>query len=150
MGDDLQPKRRNILDDPPTLVSLDELSDSSQSDAEFELPLKLIEEKGKFTVPSTVDEKVDTLIGRMDSFLECFTIMQRKNAKKEKKNDKKFKYLESAHNDLISKVVDSSATTDAQLTALEEKLALSEDANKNLTDKLASLEANHETIGYTA
>lgn len=144
MGDDQQAKRRNILDNPPSLVTLDEISDSSQSDAELDLPLKLLEDKEKPTASLSVDEKVDTLIGRMDRFLECFTIMSKKTAKKDKKTDKKFKSLESAHNDLVSKVVDSTTATDTRLAELEERLALSEDVNKNLSDKLTALETNHD------
>lgn len=37
IGDDQQSKRRNILEDPPSLVTLDEISGSSQSDAELDL-----------------------------------------------------------------------------------------------------------------
>lgn len=80
----------------------------------------------------------------MDRFLECFTIMQRKSAKKDKNTDKKFKHLETAHNEFFSKVVASSSATNAQLPALEKRLALSEDSNKDLTGKLASLKANHD------
>lgn len=137
-------KRRNTLEDPPSLVSLDDLSgDSSQSEAETDLPSTL-QGADKPSSTQSVDEKVDTLINRMDKFLDCFNIIQKKAAKKEKSDSKKFKCLEAAHNDLIAKVITSSTTTDSRLDSLEERLARSEDLNKDLSDKLASLEANYD------
>lgn len=61
MGDDLQMKRRNILDDPPSIVSLDEISeDSSQSDVETD---SLINQDERPISTLSTDDKVDCLIG---------------------------------------------------------------------------------------
>lgn len=145
LGDDTQGKRRNILENPPSLVMLDELSgDSSQSDAESDLPVNLREDIGKSVSTLTVNDKVDKLIGRMDMFLECFNVMQKKSAKREKKDNKKFKCLETAHNDLITTVVDLNQATNSRLLNLEERLLISEDRNKDLSDKLAELESNYD------
>lgn len=142
MGDELQVKRRNIFDDPPALVVLDEISgDSSQSDSELEFNSTL-EEKPISTL--TTDEKVDCLIGKMDKFFTCFNIVQKKAQRTDRKNQKKFKHLESAHNDLITKVVQSSSNADSKMKSLEERLARCEDANRDLTDKLSSLSATHD------
>lgn len=103
--------------------------DSSQSDAETDLHVNLREDVGKSVSSLTVDEKVDKLIGRMDMFLDCFNVMQQKSARREKKDDKKFKRLESAHNDLITTVVDSSEATNSRLLNLEERLLQTEDRN---------------------
>lgn len=143
LGDDSQMKRRNILQDPPALVNLDEISgESSQSDSEFDTTVK---PPSDILKPSaTLTEKVDSLIGRMDSFLECFSISQKKAAKKERKDNRKFKHLVSAHNDIASRVAESSSAIDARLVELEDRLARSENLNKDLSDKLTTLEANHD------
>lgn len=142
MGDDHQGKRRNIHDDPPSLICLDEISgESSQSDGECEIPTKT-DERPIATL--STDEKVECLIGRMDTFFQCFNVVQKKAARTERKNTRKFKHLESAHNELLSKVVDASSSTDSRIKDLEDKLVRSEDANKDLTDKLSSLEANFD------
>lgn len=147
MGDDLQAKRRNILEDPPAPVVLDEISgESSQSDAELDMPFKMSEEKDKDKPQPalTTDEKVDRLIGRMDKFFECFNIVQKQSLKNEKSNNRKFKHLETAHNELLSTVVDSSRATDSRIADLESKLARCIETNKDLTDKVSSLVANHD------
>lgn len=145
LGDDAQSKRRNILDKPPRLVTLDELSgDSCQSDAETDLPTNLREDDGKSVSSLTTDEKVDKLIGRMDEFLECFNVMQRKSTKRAKRDDKKFKCLETAHNELITTVVDTNDITNLRLAKLEERLLQSEERNKDLSEKLTELESNCE------
>lgn len=142
-GDEAQNKRRNILENPPKLVTLDELSgDSSYSDVETDLPSYPKDDDGKTVASLTTDEKVDKLIGRMDKFLDCFNIMQRKSTKRAKRDDKKFKCLESAHNELIATVVDSTDTINSRLAKLEDKLTQSEDRNRELSDKLADLESN--------
>lgn len=65
MGDELQTKRRNIHDDPPLPVLLDEISEeSSQSDAEGET---LTNPDDRPLATLTTDEKVDCLIGRKPS-----------------------------------------------------------------------------------
>lgn len=144
LGDGAQNKRRNIMDNPPSLVSLDVLSgDSSQSDAETDLPVNLREENATVST-LTVDEKVDKPIGRMDKFLECFNIIQKKSAKRDKRDDKKFKRLESAHNKLITTVVDSTKSTNSRLAELDERLIKREDKNMYLSDKLAELESNYD------
>lgn len=145
LGDDTQSKRQNILENPPSLVSLDELSgDSSQSDAETDLPVNIREDDNKSASSLTTDEKVDKLISRMDKFLECFNVMQRKSYKRDKRDDKKFKRLELAHNELVTSVVDSTDTTNLRLSKLEERLIQSEDRNRDLSDKLTELESNCE------
>lgn len=142
MGDDQQTKRRNIHEDPPSLVCLDKISgDSSQSDAETDT-LTNSDERPLTTL--STDEKVDCLIGHMDKFFECFNIVQKKASKNERKNARKFNYLESAHNELLSKVVSASSSTDLRLRNLEERLVGSEDANNDRTDKLSSLGANFD------
>lgn len=102
--EEVKVKRRNIADDPPSLVSLEEIPDyDSQSDAETDLPSETLDDKdtGKFQSTLSTDEKVDKLIDRMDQFLECFHIMQKSSKKEQRSNTKKFKHLESAHNELI-------------------------------------------------
>lgn len=80
LGDGTQNKRRNIMENPPSLVTHDEISgDSSQSDAKMDLPVNLREESGSVSTLTT-DEKVDKLIRHMDKFIECFNIMQKKYA----------------------------------------------------------------------
>lgn len=149
-GEGSDNKRRNILDDPPPLISLEEIpEDDSLSDAEADLTLKSVENKTSESqqMPAktlTTDEKVDRLVDRMDRFFECFQASQKLSRKDQRSNTRKFKHLEQAHNDLISKVVDSASVTDARLNLLEERLAQSEATNKDLTDKIATLETNQE------
>lgn len=140
-------KKRNISDDPPPLVSLEEISDhDSQSDADSDLLAKSREDKDDGKQPSTLtaDEKIDKLVDRMDRFFECFDKIQKSTKRQQKNNDRKFKHLESAHNELISKVVDSAEITNSRIDSLEERLLHSENVNKDLTDKIASLESNQD------
>lgn len=127
------------------MVALDEVSeDSSHSDSELDLTIKPPDISEKSLPSLDVEGKVDSMIVRMDKFFECFNIMQKKSLKKEKSDDRKFKRLEAAHNELVTKIVDSSADTDSRFSAIEEKLAKSEEANKNLLEKLANLETNQD------
>lgn len=142
MGDDEQGKRRNIHDNPPSLICLDEISgESSQSDGETDI-LPRLDERPLATL--STDEKVDCLIGRLDTFFECFNRVQKRASKTERKNNRKFKHLESAHNELLSNVVSASSSTALRIKDLEERLVRSEDANKDLLDKFSTLEANYE------
>lgn len=144
-GDGSHTKRRNIFEDPPALVALDELSeDSSHSESELDLTVKPPDNSDKSLPTLDVEGKVDSMIVRMDKFFECFNIMQKKAVKKEKSDDRKFRRLELAHNELITKIVDSSSATDSRLTSIEDKLARSEESNKNLLERIASLETNQD------
>lgn len=151
-GEGSENKRRNMFEDPPPLVSLEEIQDEdSLSDAEMDLPTKIMDNKNKEEQTSaktlTTDEKVDKLIDKMDQldrFFECFHAIHKASRKDQRNTNRKFKHLEEAHNDLILKVVDSDSLTNARLDRLEERLAQSESVNKDLTDKIAALETTHD------
>lgn len=148
-GEGADNKRRNISEDPPPLISLEEIPDEdSHSDVEPDPPTTVLGDKDKDNLPQartlTTDEKVDKLIDRMDRFLDCFHTVQKTSKKEQRNNNRKFKHLEQAHNDLISKVVNSATLNDEKFEQLEERLAQSELMNKDLTDKIANLEARQE------
>lgn len=126
-------------------MTLEELSDAdSQSDADLELPGNLPEGGEKPPVTRTTDERVDCLVSQMDKFFKCFKLAQKSASKQQRNNDRKFKHLESAHNELVTKIVSSTSSNDSRIKALKERLLESEGANKELAKKITSLEANQE------
>lgn len=141
--DDL--KRRNIMEDVPVLISLDELSENGDEEASLgeNSELATLLEEGSKTKPQTdrpADEKVDGLIDRMDDFMKCFASLHSTVTKNQHSNQRKLKHLETAHNDLISKVVKSAEATENRIETLESKLEASLSANAKLADKIARLE----------
>lgn len=66
------------MEDKPTLVSLDEISDSeSQSDNEVDILSKTQKTDKENGEAILLEDKVDALIGRMDRFFDCFSTMQK-------------------------------------------------------------------------
>lgn len=61
-------------------------------------------------------------------------------AKNQRCTDRKFKHLETAHNELVSKLVDSTDSTLSKIAALESRIKESESANIVLVNKIADLE----------
>lgn len=148
-GDEEDLKRRYIMEDPPTLTSLEEIpegEDSESASNEGSALSALLEEDDKSKPHSSRPpaEKVDCLIDRMDNFMKCFATLHSTVIKNDHSNQRKFKGLESAHNDLINKVVKSAETTEGRLEALEAKLEESLSANAKLADKVARLEDDNE------
>lgn len=139
--------KRRALDERLNLISLDEISDvDSQSDHELDTvskPLPKGEDEEK-AIP--LGEKVDLLIGRMDKFIDCFASMQKTTAKTQKRNDKKFKRLEEAHNVLVNRVGDSAKATYSRLEDLESRITINEDENRELRAKLSNLEEKQEDV----
>lgn len=141
-GDEDDLKRRIIMEDPPTLVSLDEISeDESEPTPDTELE-KLLGNGGGKEADTTrsAAEKVDCLINRMDKFMECFSSLHSTVSRNQHTNTRKFKRLEQAHNDLATKVIDSSSSTLGRLESLEAKLKESQSENAKLANKLKCLE----------
>lgn len=148
-ADDL--KRRIVGEDAPVLITLDELSDSENpADLGSELSEILKGEGTSETDPDkSLGSKVDSLINRMDRFMDCFATLHSTVTKNQLSNDRKFKHLESAHNDLATKVSHSTASAKCRLETLESQLKDSISANSVLANKVANLEekqsreANH-------
>lgn len=76
--------------------------------------------------------------------MKCFAILHTTVNRNQYSNQRKLKYLESAHNDLIDKVVKSAESTESRIESLESKLEESLSANARLSDKLARLEDVHD------
>lgn len=112
-GDEDDIKRRILMEDSPILVSLDEISEEER-ESESTVGTELIEllkngdSKG-LGENQPAGAKVDSLINRMDRFMECFASLHSTVSKNQHSNDRKFKRLEEAHNDLAIKVKDSSS-----------------------------------------
>lgn len=140
-GDDEDLKRRNIDDEPPLLIALDELSDSdSQSESDSNLKGVIKDGTSGLKPDSCMADKVDSLIGRMDRFMDCFATLHTTVSKNQRSNLKKFKVLESAHNELSIKVSSSTASTNSRIELLEKQLKASMATNTILTDRIAEVE----------
>lgn len=140
-GDDDDLKRRIIGEDKPDLIALDEiLDDVDENEAEFDLTKLLRQEDEKVkNLDSSATQNVESLIGRMDRFMQCFASLQASTYKNQRMNEKKFKQIESAHNALASKVANSSASTNSRIETLEEELKECLTANSALTKKVEYL-----------
>lgn len=137
-GDDEDLKRRIIGENAPVLVSLEDINEGDEStEAESELTniLRMEGEKGPYP-DSSMSQKVESLIGRMDRFMQCFASLQASTSKNQRSNDKKFKLLESAHNTLATKVSESAALNDDRMVSLEKQLKDATSANAALTKKV--------------
>lgn len=141
-GDEDDLKRRIIMEDPPILVSLDETSEEEiESSGSTELIALLQNDDGKEAGSNqSAAVKVDSLINRMDKFMECFANLHSTVSKNQNSNTRKFKRLEQAHNALATKVADSSNSMADRFESLESKLKETQAANAKLADKIKSLE----------
>lgn len=140
-GDEEDLKRRFIQEDEPAFISLDDVSEEGD-DAEGESDLvNVLKHEGENppNPDSSVSVKVESLIGRMDRFMQCFTVLQSTSSKNQRSNDKKFKFLESAHNTLAAKVAGSTATNRDRIEELEKKLKDSISENSALSRKVDQL-----------
>lgn len=134
---------RNIMEDVPTPISLNELPEIEEGDSDGRSDLCAIlkgDSDTKADPDKSVAEKVDSLIGRMDQFMGCFAKLHTLVTKDQHANQRKFKFLESAHNDLIGKVVKLAETTELRIESLEAKLEESLSSNTKLTERVASLD----------
>lgn len=138
--------KRRTMEDKLNLISLDEISDSeSHSDFEVEPMLKPPHNDDK-EVEIPLGDKVHLLIGRMDKFIDCFSSMQKNTAKNQKRNEKKFKRLEEAHNVLLTRVGGNSEATSSKLEELESRIKQNEIENRELRSKLSDLEDKHDEV----
>lgn len=129
------------------MISLDEISDSeSQSDYEVDPELNPPHNDAGEEEKIPLGVKVDLLIGRMDKFIDCFSLMQKNTAKNQKRNEKKFKRLEEAHNVLITRVGGKSEATCSKLEELESRIKQNEIENKELKSRLSELEDKHDKV----
>lgn len=148
-GDEDDVKRRIIMVDVPSLISLDEISDNEEKETtpgEGAELYAILEEDNK-TKPNTdrpSAEKVDCLIDRMDNFMKCFANLHATVNKNQHTNQRKLKRLETAHNELINTVVKSAESTESRLETLESKLEESISANARLASKIAQIENEHD------
>lgn len=141
-GDEDDLKRRIIMVDPPVLVSLEETSeeeDETSGDTALEELLKNGAGKEPDTSHSAA-ERVDSLINRMDKFMECFANLHSTVTKNQNSNSRKFKRLELAHNDLATKVTSSANSMVDRLDSLETKLKETQSENTKLADKIRRIE----------
>lgn len=141
-GDEDDLKRRIIMEDPPILISLDEISED-EDEVRKPMELKALIEYGgakEHDRNQPASEKVDSLINRMDRFMECFANLHSTVSRNQNSNSRKFKCLESAHNDLVTKVSNSNSVIVDRLDSLESKLKESQSENNKLAEKLKRLE----------
>lgn len=141
-GDEEDLKRRVIGDDFPVLVTLDDIDEEGdQPEAESGLALLLKqEEEIKPSEDSSMGKKVDSLIGRMDRFMNCFADLHTTVTKNQRSNDLKFSRLESAHNELAVKTASSTSNNRNRIEALEAQLKESATTNSLLLDRITRLE----------
>lgn len=137
------------MEDVPIPISLDEIleEEGAESSPSVGTELVAILEKDIKTKPHSErppTEKVDNLIERMDNFMKCFASLHATVTSNQHTNQRKFKCLETAHNDLISKVVKSAESTENRIELLESKLEKSLSANAKLADKMAKLENDYD------
>lgn len=146
-GDDEDVKRRIIMEDTLTIISLDELSGGEggeESDTNGGSELAAIQGKDLESKPDQMAaNKVDCLINWMDRFMECFAKLHTTVSKDQHVNQRKSKHLETAHNDLVDKVVKSAESTESRMESLEAKLEETLSANAKLADKVVHLEEEH-------
>lgn len=90
--------------------------------------------------------KVDSLIGRMDCFMNCFADLHATVTKNQRSNDKKIKHLEAAHNKFAVKISDSTTANRNRIEALETQLKDSLSANSALIDRIGKLEEKQNEI----
>lgn len=104
-GEDEDVKRRIIVEEP-ILIALDEPEgeEGEECDVNGASELSVILEKDLESKSAPADDKVDCLINRMDKFMECFAKLHTSVSKDQHVNQRKFKRLETAHNDLVGKV----------------------------------------------
>lgn len=147
-GDEDDIKRRIIMEDSPILVSLDEISEEENESTEgSELTDLLKHGDGKDLedkMPPAA--KVDSLINRMDRFMECFASLHSTVSKNQNSNNRKFKKLEEAHNDLAVKVKDTSLSTVSRLESLEARLKETQLENTKLSDQVKKLQDDHANM----
>lgn len=141
-GEDDDLKRRIIGEGPSTLVSLDEITDDEdQSDPGTDLAaLRKMEGERKEDPDKSVSDRVDSLIGRMDRFMDCFATLHSTVTKNQRCNEKKFKCLEGAHNDLATKVDNSEMATKSKIDSLEAQLTESLSTTSRLSSRIEQLE----------
>lgn len=119
--------------------------EESGSDSDFDsAPTHLSQDENPTASKLTIDDKVDSLIGRMDKFLNCFVSMQNSSKKQQKSNDRKFKHLQTAHNELSVKTSDKTNLAMSKISTLEERLERSEASNKKLMEKFTRFESIYE------
>lgn len=148
-GDEEDLKRRIIMEEAPILITLDEVTGDEEQDDSLnvgsaELSAVLQGDSKPSTKPEeTSSERVDRLIERMDKFMECFASLHSTVSKNQSHNQRNLKRLETAHNDMVNKVVKSAETTENRLESLESKLEESLSENAKLASKVARLEDEH-------
>lgn len=141
-GDEEDLKRRIIEQDAPILVNLDDISDGEEtSDTESDLTAFLRQESDNGPDPdSTMAKKVDSLIGRMDRFMNCFATLHATVTNNQRSNDRKFKSLETAHNDFAVKMTDSTTSNRSRIELLESELRESKANNSALLTRITEIE----------
>lgn len=124
------------------MVSLEDIAeDDDHAEAEPSLAALLKqEEENRPSADSTMGKKVDSLIGRMDRFMNCFADLHATVTKNQRTNDKKFKHLESVHNEFAVKITNSVSNNRERIEQLELQLEESTSANTSLADRITQLE----------
>lgn len=89
-----------------SLVDIDEEEDQAEAEPTLAALLKQ-EKENRPSSDSMMSKKVDSLIGRMDRFMNCFADLHATVTKNQRSNDRKFKHLESAHNEFAVKITNS-------------------------------------------
>lgn len=133
---------RIIGDSTLILVALDEVSEDDEN-PENESQLTDILKQGSDNKPGpdiTIAVKVELLIGRMDQFMNCCATLHTTVSKNQRVNDKKFKRLETAHNDLAVKMASSTSSNRNKIEQLESQLKVSLSSNAVLAKRITSLE----------
>lgn len=92
-GDEEDLKRRIIMEDPPILIRLDETSEEeNELDKPTELKALIKHGDGIEHDPNRPPtDKVDSLINRMDRFMECFVNLHSTVSRNQNSNSRKFK-----------------------------------------------------------
>lgn len=144
-GDDEDLKRRIVGDEATVLVALDGISEEDEpTEKETELG-SLLSKEGENEPGQDIPmgKKVDLLIGRMDRFMSCFATLHTTVTKNQRINDKKFKSLETAHNDFAVKVASSTASNRSRIESLESQLKESLTKNAAMADRITQLEESY-------
>lgn len=145
-GDDEDLKRRIIEDKTPILVKLDEIPDDDEEPAGSELTILCkLEGERESEAEKNVSDKVESLIGRMDRFMDCFATLHSQVSKNQRSNDRKFKGLETAHNTLATRVSQTTAYTLSRIDSLETQLQESISANSKLQRRVEKLEEEQKS-----
>lgn len=143
-GEEEDLKRRIIDVGAPALISLDETSEEEEPSDSDLTALRKLESESKEDPDKSVSDRVDSLIGRMDRFMDCFASLHTTVTKNQRSNDKKFKRLEVAHNDLATLVGNSTSATSSKIESLEAKLNETLAANSRLTSRIEQLEGDQK------